>query len=117
MVDGHQGWWRSLKSSFCCGEMAVFNLSAVRHRDRLVNEPMKINSGSKRQEGFYSYMEMRDEKVAIFMRNIDQGDHLIRYRLRAEIPGVFHALPTRFYAMYVPELKANSNEHVMKIID
>jgi len=80
-------------------------------------EPVKVNSGGQGQEGFYSYMEMRDEKVVLFVANIDQGEHLLRYRLRAEIPGVFHALPTKFYAIYVPELKANSNEHVMKIID
>jgi len=62
-------------------------------------------------------MEMRDEKVVLFVANIDQGEHLLRYRLRAEVPGIFHALPTKFYAIYVPELKANSNEHVMKIVD
>ena len=58
-----------------------------------------------------------DEKVVIFTHNIDQGKHLLRYRLRAEIPGVFHALPTKFYAVYVPELKSNSNEHVINIVD
>ena len=80
-------------------------------------EPVKVTSGGQGQEGFYSYMEMRDEKVVLFVANIDKGEHLLRYRLRAEVPGVFHALPTKFYAIYVPELKANSNEHVMKIVD
>ncbi|MEX2213295.1 MAG: MG2 domain-containing protein [Phycisphaeraceae bacterium] len=80
-------------------------------------EPVKVDSGGQRQEGFYSYMEMRDEKVVLFIANVDQGEHLLRYRLRAEVPGIFHALPTKFYAIYVPELKANGNEHVMKIVD
>jgi len=80
-------------------------------------EAVKNTSGGQGQEGFYSYMEMRDEKVVLFVANIDQGEHLLRYRLRAEVPGIFHALPTKFYAIYVPELKANSNEHVMKIVD
>jgi len=48
---------------------------------------------------------------------LGQGEHLLRYRLRAEIPGVFHALPTVLYGMYVPELRANSDEHVIKIVD
>jgi diadenosine tetraphosphate (Ap4A) HIT family hydrolase len=39
------------------------------------------------------------------------------HRLRAEIPGVFHALPTRLFAMYAPEIRANSEEAVIRIVD
>ena len=39
------------------------------------------------------------------------------YRLRAEIPGKFSALPTRGYAMYAPELKGNSDEIKLQIAD
>ena len=80
-------------------------------------EPTQLRSGSKGQEGFYSNMELRDEKVVFFVPTLQQGDHLLRYRLRAEVPGIFHALPTVLYGMYVPELRANSNEHVIKIRD
>jgi len=80
-------------------------------------EPTQVRSGGKVQEGFCSYMELRDEKVVFFVGALGQGDHLLRYRLRAEIPGVFHALPTALYGMYVPELRANSDEHVVKIVD
>ncbi len=80
-------------------------------------EPTQVRSGGKGQEGFYSYMELRDEKVVFFVGSLQQGEHLLRYRLRAEIPGLFHALPTTIYGMYVPELRANSDEHVIKIKD
>ena len=80
-------------------------------------EPTQLKSGGEGQEGFYSYMELRDEKTVFFVNAVQQGEHLLRYRLRAEVPGAFHALPTKFYAMYVPELKANSNEHVIRIVD
>ncbi|MDP6439983.1 MAG: hypothetical protein QGH74_10140 [Candidatus Brocadiia bacterium] len=80
-------------------------------------EPVEVRSGGKRQEGFYSYMELRDEKVAFFLRSIDQGKHLLRYRVRAEVPGVFHALPAVLYGMCVPELRGNSNELVVGIGD
>jgi uncharacterized protein YfaS (alpha-2-macroglobulin family)/outer membrane protein assembly factor BamD (BamD/ComL family) len=80
-------------------------------------EPVQVRSGGKGQEGFYSYMELRDEKTVFFVGSIEQGEHLLRYRLRAEIPGVFHALPTRLFAMYVPELRANSDEILIRIID
>ncbi len=80
-------------------------------------EPLDVRSGSAGQEGFYSYMELRDEKVVFFVSSLDQGEHLLRYRLRAETPGLFHALPTTLYGMYVPELRANSKELVIKITE
>ena len=80
-------------------------------------EPTQLRSGGKGQEGFYSYMELRDEKVVFFVSLLGRGEHLLRYRLRAEVPGVFHALPSFVYGMYVPELRANSDEHVIKILD
>ena len=79
-------------------------------------EPTLVRSGAKGQEGFASSMELRDEKVVFFVDSLARGEHLLRYRLRAEIPGVFHALPTRLYGMYAPELAANSNEHVIRVV-
>ncbi len=80
-------------------------------------EPIRLRSGGKRQEGFYSYMQLRDEMVTFFVRDLQQGEHLLRYRLRAEIPGRFHALPSVLYGMYAPKLRANSNEQVITITD
>ena len=80
-------------------------------------EPTQVRSGGKSQEGFWSYMELRDEKAVFFVGLIARGEHLLRYRLRAEVPGVFHALPTVIYAMYVPELRANGDERIIKIVD
>jgi len=80
-------------------------------------EPVDVRSGGKAQEGFSSYMELRDEKVVFFASRIAEGEHLLRYRLRAEIPGIFHALPTKLFGMYVPELAANSEEMLLKIED
>ena len=80
-------------------------------------EATEVTSGGKGQEGFYSYRELRDEKVVFFVNSLSQGEHLLRYRLRAEIPGIFHALPTVLYGMYAPKLRANAEEHVIKIID
>jgi uncharacterized protein YfaS (alpha-2-macroglobulin family) len=62
-------------------------------------------------------MELRDNRVAFFVRALARGKHSVAYRLRAEIPGQFSALPTRGYAMYAPELKANSDEIKLAIED
>jgi len=44
-----------------------------------------------------------------------RGTHSVSYRLRAEVPGQFSALPARIEAMYAPELKGNSDEDKVKI--
>jgi hypothetical protein len=56
------------------------------------------------------YQELRDRKVALFIDKLPQGVWEIRYDLRAEVPGHFHALPVLAHAMYVPEIRANSAE-------
>ncbi len=56
------------------------------------------------------YQELRDRKVAMFASRLPQGVWEIRYALRAEVPGSFHALPLMGSAMYVPEIRANSDE-------
>jgi uncharacterized protein YfaS (alpha-2-macroglobulin family) len=62
-------------------------------------------------------MELRDDRVTFFARTLARGKHSVSYRLRAEIPGKFSALPTRAYAMYAPELKGNSDEIKLAIKD
>ncbi len=56
------------------------------------------------------YPELRDRKVALFADRLPQGLWELRYELRAETPGRFHALPVLGHAMYVPEIRANSAE-------
>ena len=48
---------------------------------------------------------------------VARGKHSVSYRLRAEIPGKFSALPAKASAMYAPELKGNSDEIKLTIKD
>jgi hypothetical protein len=66
-------------------------------------------------EGLASYKEFRDEKVAFFAASLPRGTHNLSYRVKAEIPGRFSALPTKVEAMYAPELKGNSDEWKARI--
>lgn len=63
------------------------------------------------------YQELRDRKVALFLDRLPQGIWEIRYTLRAETPGRFHALPVIGHAMYVPEIRCNSVEERITIED
>ncbi len=79
-------------------------------------EPFTLKSGYV-PNSMGAYMEIRDEKVAFFVRNLARGKHSLSYKMRAEIPGMFSALPTRAYAMYAPELKGNSDEIKLRVED
>ena len=63
------------------------------------------------------YQELRDRKVALFASKLGQGVWQIKYDLRAEVPGTFHALPLMGHAMYVPEIRANGAEMRLKVVD
>ncbi|MFP6876279.1 MAG: FG-GAP-like repeat-containing protein [Roseibacillus sp.] len=62
-------------------------------------------------------MELRDERVADFVRRLARGKHSLTYRLRAEVPGKFSALPANGNGVYAPELRANSDEMKILITD
>jgi uncharacterized protein YfaS (alpha-2-macroglobulin family) len=68
-------------------------------------------------KGLPAYVEYRDNRVAFFVRQLARGRHSVNYRLRAEIPGRFSALPTQAAAMYAPELRGNSDEIKLGVID
>ena len=79
-------------------------------------EPVEVRSGYTGNE-MGAYVEFRDERVVFFVRSLGRDKHSVSYRMRAEIPGKFSALPTRGSAMYAPELKANSDEIKIQIED
>ncbi len=79
-------------------------------------EPVSVRSGYGGND-LGAYMELRDERVCFFVRALARGKNSVAYRVRAEIPGKFSALPTRASAMYAPELKANSDEIKLRIED
>jgi uncharacterized protein YfaS (alpha-2-macroglobulin family) len=54
-------------------------------------------------------VEFRDEKTAFFVTSLQQGKHILSYRMRAEVPGTLRALPARGEAMYAPSFKGTSD--------
>ena len=79
-------------------------------------EPLDLTSGHA-YSGVLSYREFRDERVAFFCSRLPQGKHEIAYRLRAEIPGRFHIMPTQGHAMYLPDVRAISGEMIFGITE
>ena len=79
-------------------------------------EPVEVRSGYNGND-IGAYVEFRDERVCFFVHTLARGKSSVSYRMRAEIPGKFSALPTKAAAMYAPELRANSNELKLQIED
>jgi len=79
-------------------------------------EPVDLRSGYN-GNALGAYMELRDDRVNFFVRRLPRGKYSLAYRVRAEVPGKFSALPTVGQAMYAPELKGNSDEMKIEIVD
>ncbi len=79
--------------------------------------PMNVDESDYTGRTRWVYQELRDRKVALFIDRLPEGVWEIRYELRAEAPGLFHALPVLGHAMYVPEIRCNGREMRIKVID
>ncbi|MBN1909630.1 MAG: alpha-2-macroglobulin, partial [Pirellulales bacterium] len=79
-------------------------------------EPVDVRSGYT-GNALGAYVEFRDNRVVFFVRRLARGKHSVSYRMRAEIPGRFSALPTQASAMYAPELRGNSDEIKLRVRD
>lgn len=66
-------------------------------------------------EWWYSQMDAYDDRMAVFARHLPSGTHTFRYTIRAENPGVSHALPCRAFDMYRPEVFGSSSEYVVEV--
>jgi uncharacterized protein YfaS (alpha-2-macroglobulin family) len=99
---------RELKSGAAARKFAAYpeTLDDSEERGELSPEENANYTGRRR----WVYQELRDRKVALFIDKLPEGVWEIRYQLRAETPGRFHALPVIGHAMYAPEIRANGLE-------
>lgn len=79
-------------------------------------EPVDLRSGYTGNP-LGAYVEFRDDRAVFFVRWLARGQHSVAYRLRAEIPGSYSALPARAEGMYAPELRGNSDEMKLSVGD
>ncbi|MDF9826490.1 uncharacterized protein YfaS (alpha-2-macroglobulin family) [Ereboglobus sp. PH5-10] len=70
---------------------------------------------SARVRGHRIYREEHDDHSAFFLDHVEAGEWEIRFTMRAITPGDFRALPVKVEAMYVPEIRANSDARRVRI--
>jgi uncharacterized protein YfaS (alpha-2-macroglobulin family) len=71
---------------------------------------------AEKKSGRPLYREEHDTKSVFFIDRLSQGKWELRFSLRAHLPGDFRALPAVGEAMYVPEIRANTDARRIKIL-
>lgn|GEM_PF-1318681 len=64
-----------------------------------------------------AYVELKTEKRAVLIDRLDKGETKFSYRLRAEIPGDFAALPATVYGMYSPDIGSSTASTRVEIVE
>jgi len=95
----------------------VARLAAARPVGFLPPRPIGIGEPDFTGRTRWVYQELRDRKIALFLDKLPEGVWQLRYDLRAEVPGQFHALPVLGHAMYVPEIRCNGAELRVTVAD
>jgi len=88
----------------------------IRSGETMFVRELKSGGGFTGRERWV-YQELRDRKVALFVSRLPEGIWQLSYEMRAEVPGAFHALPVLGHAMYVPEIRTNSAETSVRVVD
>jgi alpha-2-macroglobulin len=78
-------------------------------------EPENVVSGYRYDLGLSWYEEVRDSGSNFFFSQLPVGEYTFKYRLRANMAGLFRIGPATVQSMYAPEFNAYSSGYVMKV--
>jgi uncharacterized protein YfaS (alpha-2-macroglobulin family) len=79
-------------------------------------EPESVVSGYKWDLGISWYEEVRDSANNFFFTSLPPGEYNFKYRLRANMAGVFRVGPAEIQSMYAPEFNAYSTGQILTIV-
>ncbi len=78
-------------------------------------EPENAVSRYKWDVGIAWYEETRDSGTNFFFESLPVGEYTFKYRLRANMAGVFKVGPATLQSMYAPEFNAYSAGHIVTV--
>ncbi|MBC8104443.1 MAG: hypothetical protein H7Z41_17850 [Cytophagales bacterium] len=64
---------------------------------------------------WYSNVDVRDDRIAVFARALPRGKHVFEYNLRAQTPGTCRALPAQLQGMYAEGLRVESADTSLEV--
>jgi uncharacterized protein YfaS (alpha-2-macroglobulin family) len=62
-----------------------------------------------------AYVELWNRQRSALFERLPRGETVMRYRLRAEVPGTYAALPARVYGMYSPDIGSSTASAVVEV--
>jgi uncharacterized protein YfaS (alpha-2-macroglobulin family) len=62
-----------------------------------------------------AYVELWNRRRNVFFERLGAGETVVTYRLRAEVPGTYAALPARIYGMYSPDIGSNTASATVEV--
>jgi uncharacterized protein YfaS (alpha-2-macroglobulin family) len=78
-------------------------------------EPVNALSRYRWNLGIGWYEEVRDSGTNFFFEQLPQGEYTFKYRLKANMSGMFKVSPATVQSMYAPEFAAYSSGAVLTI--
>lgn len=100
-------------------DVSLKTASVIGTQPTLVNQTAEEESGWLQRYGWgwwwFSYTEMRDEKVTLFATYLPRGTYEYTYIMRAGVAGEFRAMPAVAYQMYFPDVFGRSDGGVFTI--
>lgn len=76
---------------------------------------LEAKSGYKWAAG--AYVELWNRQRGALFERLPRGETVMRYRLRAEVPGTYTALPARVYGMYAPDIGSSTASAVVEVAE
>lgn len=64
---------------------------------------------------WWSHMDVRDDRVSLFVRELEPGTHVLEYYLRPEQAGAMRVLPAVLEDMYVPSTRCSTSDDRLQI--
>jgi uncharacterized protein YfaS (alpha-2-macroglobulin family) len=77
---------------------------------------LNLNYVDKKWTDWYSAREFRDRRTVFFVDSFD-GDAMLQYAMRVQIPGEFVVAPARAELMYQPEINTNTSSQHFTFLD
>ena len=78
-------------------------------------EPIDVQSGHKYKLNLGYYQSIKDASMNFYVDYLPKGNHIIEYRLRANISGGFSNSYAKIQSMYAPEFNAHSKGQRVRI--
>jgi len=64
---------------------------------------------------WWTHQDIRDDRMSLFVRNLEPGKHTLEYYVRPEMEGTTRLLPAVLTDMYVPSTRASTADHRLEV--